>query len=643
MFLIPAALLLLFGAWSGTFVGGATALGAGTGQLALVSVTLLAAASFLDPLRLGRAGRLIPIALWIAVLASAWASPVGRAGRLGVVLLPAFLLIPAAVERCWPDHRARRLGLRAVAGVTAAVALGALLWQWRHALPRASMPLGHHNLLAGWLVAVLPLALLPLREKNPWRYLALGAGLLALGAVLASGSLLGAAALGVEAMLLLLWTRRWHRVMVPAALLVLGLQLPRVAHIFAGSDPSARARLTYLEAGWRGLVERPALGWGPGAVPWTIAEFLRPVPGVNPPSEVLGDLHSLPLQILYELGATGFLFTLGTAALFLRRRVGERQIAEDPPLLAAGLIGLLGAAVTRLGGAALSVTALPMAVAVAAGAALASLPPRAPAGPRWPAWAYAGLSLAALLGPLRAQALYERATRAPEPVALAALDQATALDPGFPLYRARRAWLAGRDNPELGADDAGIAAGDAESIAPFWLMAGRLSRLAGRTEALASLERAAARDRLGAAAPFERLQAAPDSAQASCWGARALLAEPRLLGSTWWRGREALRSQAVRRVEESPGVDLGWRQALAQCAAMAARAGAPAELGLELDGHPEPARSFSLHAFRRAPWPATLAPVEILAADCALWLPPATILRSTSSEAVGGDCAAASR
>ena len=132
---------------------------------------------------------------------------------------------------------------------------------------------------------------------------------------------------------------------------------------------SIRCRLARMSA-------RPWLGWGPGSTPWTISQHLRPRPGVNPPVGSGRGLHSLPMQILYELGGLGFLFTLGTAAIFLRRRIGERDRAEDPRIFSPGSIGMLGAATTRMGGAALSVTAVPLAAAVAAGIALAARPRR---------------------------------------------------------------------------------------------------------------------------------------------------------------------------------------------------------------------------------------------------------------------------
>ena len=79
----------------------------------------------------------------------------------------------------------------------------------------------------------------------------------------------------------------------------------------------------------RGFTARPILGWGPGSAPWTAAAFLDPVPGVNPWGESVGELHSLPVQLAYELGITGFLLAGGIAILFFVRRIAEREEGRD--------------------------------------------------------------------------------------------------------------------------------------------------------------------------------------------------------------------------------------------------------------------------------------------------------------------------
>src|SRR4029078_12636471 len=108
---LPAALVLLFGFWCGTFPGGATAGGAVAGQIAVLAALGLGADRWADPLRLGGGRRLAPQLLVIAVFASMFLSSVPRAGRAAALLLPAFLLVPAAVERALSSEVAKRRGL----------------------------------------------------------------------------------------------------------------------------------------------------------------------------------------------------------------------------------------------------------------------------------------------------------------------------------------------------------------------------------------------------------------------------------------------------------------------------------------------------------------------------------------------------
>src|SRR5436305_4771854 len=189
--LLPARLAALSAVWCGTFSGGATWAG-GAAAVALPLVLLVATGSGSgdggDPLRLGRAGRLLPAALWIAVLASAWASPVPRAGRFAWVLLPAYLALPGAIARCWSTEAARRIGLWALSGVVGGVALLSLAGIAVRHTGRASLPLGHHNLLAAWLVILGPIALLPARERGGGRGLGWGSGTVGAAAVVAGQS-----------------------------------------------------------------------------------------------------------------------------------------------------------------------------------------------------------------------------------------------------------------------------------------------------------------------------------------------------------------------------------------------------------------------------------------------------------------------
>jgi len=645
----PLLLLALAAAWCGTLWGGATAAGASVASCGVLALLAWWGAPWRDPLRLGAWGRLLPPALWLAAAASWSLSPVRRAGTVGLLLLPAYLLLAGAIADAWREEGGRRVilrVLRALSGVVAAASLWSLADRFLLGSPRAAMPLGHHNLLAVWVVTLLPLAVLPARERGGWRLAGILAGALGAGAVLASGSLLGTAALAVEAVGgLAVWmkiARRRPAVVSRGALIALTILLaaallagPRLARIASGKDPSARARSTYYAAGWEALRSRPVFGWGPGAGPWMAGLFADPASGVNPWGEAVGDLHSLPLQLACELGLAGLALALALGVAFAARRLAELRRSPAPALLAAALLGLAGFAVAGLGTAALNVTALPLAAAVAAGAALAASPGdpgdrRAVAA--WPVRGYA-LAAALALGPFFfAQWSYDRALAAElggrRDLAAGRLEQARRADPGFPLYPARLALLSHGD-----ADLALRAAEDARGVPALWTIAGILGAVAGRPWAAAALQNACAGDPLAPLPPFYRLMADPGDAGAPMRGAHALLADPRLAAAVFWEGRPALFAAALEQVRAWPGVDPGWKEALLAAApAPSERSGEQGWIALTLDTAPP--ESVSLLVFRRRPWPTEL---PLLAVRQRLLprlaLPPATTLATTSRAA----------
>ncbi len=644
--LLPPLLLALFGAWCGTFEWGPSSPASIVAALALLGALFWIAPSWRDPLRLGATGRLLPWALWIAAAASGWASPVPRAGWVTLILLPAFLMVPGVVERCWRREEDRRWGLRALALAVAGSALWSLIDWLARGLPRPAMPLGHHNLLAAWLVILLPLAVLPAREAGTWRFAGLAAGALAAAAILASRSLAGCAALAATALLAFAFRagrsrRRWGWVaLLAAALLVALFQTPRVRGIAAGADESAQARGAYLAAGIQGFQARPILGWGPGSVPWTAAAFVDPVLRVNPWGESVGDLHSLPVQLGYELGVTGLLLVAGLAGLFFVRRIVEREEGRDPVLLLGGLLGLSGGAVAALGSGALAVTALPLAAAVAAGAALAgSGRGRAP-NSRLPVRLYAAAALLALAPLEAARWHYDRARiaggagRAGE--AEAEIAAAARIDPQFPLYSMRLALLQARApaGRERAAGLALRAAENGRAVPASWLLAGVLGYSAKRPWAAAALERACTLDPFDPFPPFYGLLAGRADPDAASRGAQALLNEPRLAAALFWERNPERLAEALTIVRAWPDVDAGWKEALfavvtAAVPPPAGRSGETRKLELTIDT--DPRESLSLPVFRRLPWPAEwgLVDVRIPVWD-AISTPPAASSKGTS-------------
>ena len=645
--LAPSLLLALFGLWCGTFAWGTASPASAVAALSLLGLLAWTGAPWRDPLRLGYVGRLLPAALWVAVAASCWASPVPRAGWMGVLLLPAFLGLPAAVERCWRREEDRRWGLRALALTVAAVSLWAFLDWMLLGTPRPAMPLGHHNLLAAWLVLLLPLAVLQARELGPWRFAGLAAGACAILTVLASRSLAGFAALAVQALVGFTAratrsnprSRRWWAVLLALALLVSLLQLPRIVRIATGEDPSAKARAAYWGAGIAGFRARPLLGWGPGSAAWTSAAFLDPVPTVNPWGESVGELHSLPLQIGYELGFTGLVLALGLVALFFGRRIGEREEGRDPALLAAGLLGLAGGALASLASGAVAVTALPLAAAVAAGAALAgSGRGKARRDSPVPARVYAALALAALAPLELARWHYDRAVGADvaghAAMAGAELKAARRLDPSFPLYPMRLALLEARGPAQATAaapDLAREAAGKGGAVPSLWLVAGVLGFSANRPWAYPALEKACVLDPLNPFPPFYEMLSGPAGPEGPENGAQALLAEPRLAAAVFWERRPDLFRRSLGSVRSWPGVDAGWKESLlAAVPPPAIGQGPVSRVSLEIDT--DPRQSLSLTVFRRRPWPARWGLIEVRQSALArLGLPPAAASKGTSS------------
>lgn len=654
LWLAPVLVTALFVAGFGTFPNGATAWGAGLGTLTLLAMAGLAREYGQDPLRLGRYGRWLPLAVWLAVGTSVAVSTVPRAGWVGWILLPSYLLLPAAVERCWREPPALAWGLRGLAVVVLTVAAWALFHRWFFDAPRPAMPLGHHNLLATWLVTLLPLSVVPVRDSGPWRPVAAATGAVSVVTVFATGSFVAVLALTVQVATAIFWLGRgrpwarfrWPALLLPAVALVV-FRAQRILELLRGADSSWQARWGYVQAGWEGFLKRPLVGWGPGSTAWTLAESLQPVPGVNPPGQVVSHLHALPLQIAYELGIVGFVAALGLGGTLWFRRSWERGQARDEPVARASLLGLLGGMVALAGGGPLSITALPVALGVAAGAGAASLGPRPVASRGRGVWVYlvvAGLGVTPVVW---AQAWYDvAATGKVEP--WIALERARQLDAHFPLYEARLAWL--RAELEPGSREAarqGLeAARSARGLAPLWLAAGLLGRDAGEPWSRFAFLEACRLDPLGALAPFYLMMDDQGDPRAVDFGARALVAEPRLGAALFWDERQDLLATTLQRVASWPGVEPGWRveflRQMQQMRQMLTIEGLPdpgdlptVEVTLEVD--PVPSVSFSLFQFRRRPWPAHLGRVELAATRvAAITVPSPARLASTDPHAFQG-------
>lgn len=602
--LLPAALVLLWSFGAGTFTGSATASWAVAGHLSLLAIVAWGRVSWQDPLLLNRLGNVVLCVLLFVVGVLSWyASEIPRAGKMILFLTLPVLLIPRWVTRLWATEDHRRLGLTALTAVTAAVAFWSLVGVLWLETPGASLPLGHHNLLAAWLVLALPLAWATWQNGGkPDRVLAVAALVLGLAAILASRSLSGLVGFMVAAFLLVKWRRRWLWAVLAGVVGLAVIARDRLGGLFTGNDISVQARLGYMEAAWNGILERPLLGWGPGTASWTLARFLEPRPGVHPADEVVTDPHSLPLTIAYEMGLPALGLILVVAAIFIVLRWREEPV--DGLLRRAAFAGLGGFLVTSLAGRSQAAPALFLLMAVVIGAVLAAGPPRPTQRGENHGWAAIGLAVFILPVDL-AHLSYDRARTADDPnVRMEALLRAQRRDPNFPLYRFQRGLM------ESNAEHLYKAARDARGLAHFWLAAGAAGQETGEPWAEEALLNACALNPLGALAPWRLATGTADEDQAVVWAGRALLAEPLLMAADAWQGREELRrrtAQRLEKVEGVEGVDALWRVEILERSEALGETGPHSRtrsLALEMDT--DNATSLSLHAFRRRPWPAEI-------------------------------------
>ena len=213
-------------------------------------------------------------------------------------------------------------------------------------------PLGNPNLLAGYLLPLIPFAAIALvRWRGVGAQLFAGTTLVLTGTATlftySRGGWLGmVAAIAVVLLLLLLrWTRHWPlfwRRLVPLALLLAGAACLGVA---ATQVDPVRTRMTSLLADredssdnfrinvWMAAIQmvqdRPWLGIGPGNAAFNSIYPLYQQPKFNALSA-----YSVPLEILVETGIAGLLACLGLLASSLRQGL-QLLNADGPSALAA--------------------------------------------------------------------------------------------------------------------------------------------------------------------------------------------------------------------------------------------------------------------------------------------------------------------
>ncbi|MDP6763709.1 MAG: tetratricopeptide repeat protein, partial [Planctomycetota bacterium] len=483
-------------------------------------------------------------------------------GAVGWALCAMSLLRGSPVRRRW------------AARYLAAAGLGLSIWaylQFRAGVTvRPSLPLGHHNFLAGTLLLLLGPTLATLfTARRAISRLALGAAALGMISTLAGTSSLGAAlglVGGATVAIHVIGPRRvvsrMRRsggdplvVAVLSVFVVVGVTIlvpggPRIASrvatiVSGGADTSLRNRADYANGALRGLVtEQPVLGFGIGATPLRFPLHRIQRRETEEVGKIVTQLHSTPVHLAYETGVAGLVIAVGLVLALARRSAAVRSPE------AVGALAALGAyAVSSLGDFQLHVASIPATIALVLGLALgdvAAAPHRDPRGlgrALGIALPLLGLLGAALLVPVdRAHRLWDRSLDLEDVSAAAqACEEAVALDPAFGFYQQQLALLLrerggeGQRTVELFRDAARRLPTSPLSAS----LAGEALLADGRAEeSLPHLRLAASLD-LGSPLPWfflgEALKATGDAGAALEIHERAIRTDPRLCGALAYR------------------------------------------------------------------------------------------------------------
>ena len=329
------------------------------------------------PGRIGPISRWLLVILAVACISTGW-SPVPLAAAKGLLKLLSYLGVYALLCRLLisnPQWWNRLLAALLTGGLLSSVLALRQLYASTEELARwadpGSMstgtiriygPLGNPNLLAGYLLPLVPLAVIALmRWQGLGQKMFAGlTGMLSAAAVVftySRGGWLGLlATLAVLVLLLLLrstahWPPLWRR-LVPLGVLLMGGVLvvlaatqlepirTRVVSLVAGrGDSSNNFRINVWLAALEMVQDRPWIGIGPGNNAFNSIYPLYQQPRFNALSA-----YSVPLELLVEMGIPGLLACCGL--LISSVRAGLRCDGESG-LIAIGSLAAMSGLLTQ--------------------------------------------------------------------------------------------------------------------------------------------------------------------------------------------------------------------------------------------------------------------------------------------------------
>lgn len=362
LFFIPGYFFLLFK--GGTFSAPLS------WPVTLAAHLVLASAGSFIFLRSGttgfrRAGGFIDMilpALTVYLLLRVIVSPFPRYSMYTFVMFNLHIGVFYSVLQVARSGRGRELILRMVVLGAAGISLFSLIAYFCGHSARASMPLGHHNLLGGYLVITTPLCYGLYRRAGTaggsgkasafWLSLTITCA----AALLVSGSMGSLLSILLSIVFAVVVFRRSgspgradveidgpgnlspkiQNALVVSVLVLLLLwaappfreTLNRIPSLVPGTgDSSILFRYQIYRGALDGIRENLFFGSGPGTTPFLFSLFKRQVPNAFSPGQTVAQLHNAYLQIGFELGLVGLLFLFLLQGHFLQRLV--RRVREE--------------------------------------------------------------------------------------------------------------------------------------------------------------------------------------------------------------------------------------------------------------------------------------------------------------------------
>jgi putative inorganic carbon (HCO3(-)) transporter len=316
------------------------------------------------PGRIGSINGWLLVVLALALLATGF-SPVPSAAVKGLMKLVSYLGVYALMRQLlafapvWWDRLVAALLagglLTSVIGIRQLFGDGGALARWSDAnsvaegTVRIYSTLDNPNLLGGFLLPLLPLALVALLRwpgavRRAFALATLVLGIVALVLTYSRGAWMGmVASLAVLALLLAMrqtrdWPPLWRR-LFPLLLLVGGglvlavlvakvepLRVRAMSLLAGREDSSNNFRINVWMAALQMIQDRPVLGIGPGNTAFNLIYPLYQQPKFNALSA-----YSIPLELAVEAGIPGLL--AGLALLLASVRVGLAQWRWSGPLV----------------------------------------------------------------------------------------------------------------------------------------------------------------------------------------------------------------------------------------------------------------------------------------------------------------------